>query len=146
MWRPTPNRAAGRTRDYSCADAALANSTSRFPYRIGLLLRWIRVGTDMNPVEALHRKLQRLGAVLKDPSVTEHERVNAEALKTRLEDRLTKAGAPKGDWTDILFRLGRTVQEMKKTTAPPPSSSGAAKIAFRLGRTLREGLKKWRSP
>jgi len=99
----------------------------------------------MNPVEALHRKLQRLGAVLKDPSVSEHERANAQALKTRLEDRLTKAGVPKGDWTDILFRLGRTVQEMKKTTAPPESSSSVSKIGFRLGRTLREGLKKWRS-
>jgi hypothetical protein len=75
--------------------------------------------TGMNPVEALHRRLQSLAAVLKDPSVTEHERANAEALKTRLEARLTKAGVPKGDWTDVLFRLGRTVQEMKKTTAPP---------------------------
>jgi hypothetical protein len=99
----------------------------------------------MNPVAALHRKLQRLGAVLKDPSVTEHERANAEALKARVEASLRKAGVPKGDWTDILFRLGRTVQEMTKTTAPPPSSSGASKIGFRLGRTLREGLKKWRS-
>jgi hypothetical protein len=77
--------------------------------------------------------------------VTEHERANAEALKTRLEARLTKAGVPKGDWTDVLFRLGRTVQEMQKTTAPPPSSSGASKVGFRLGRTLREGLNKWRS-
>ena len=102
--------------------------------------------TGMNPVEALHRKLQRLGAVLKDPSVTEHERANAEALKTRLEASLTKAGVPKGDWTDVLFRLGRTVQEMQKTTAPPLSSSGTSRIAFRLGRTLREGLKKWRAP
>ena len=101
--------------------------------------------TDMNPVAALHRKLQRLGAVLKDPSVTEHERANAEALKARLEKKLTEDGVS-GDWTDSLFRLGRTVQAMKKATSPPPSSSGVSKIAFRLGRTLREGLKKWQSP
>jgi hypothetical protein len=99
----------------------------------------------MNPVEALHRKLRRLGAVLKDASVSEHERANAQALKKRLEASLTKAGVPKGDWTDVLFRLGRTVQEMKKTTSPP-SNSTASKIGFRLGRTFREGLKKWRSP
>jgi hypothetical protein len=98
-----------------------------------------------NTVEALHRKLRSLGSVFKDPSATEHERANAEALKTHLEASLTKAGVPKGDWTDVLFRLGRTVQEMRKTTVPPPSSSRTSKIAFGLGRTLREGLKKWRS-
>jgi hypothetical protein len=101
--------------------------------------------TGMNPVDALYRKLRRLGAVLKDPSVTEHERANAELLKARLEKKLKEDGVPKGGWTDVLFRLGRTVQEMRKTTAPPPSSSGASKVAFRLGRTLREALKKWRS-
>jgi hypothetical protein len=99
----------------------------------------------MNPVEALHRKLRRLDALVNDPSVNEHERANAEALKTRLEAMLTKAGVPKGDWTDVLFRFGRTVQEMKKTTAPPQSSSSASNIGFHLGRTLREGLKKWRA-
>jgi hypothetical protein len=99
----------------------------------------------MNAVETLHRRLQRLRAVLNDPTVTEHERANAEALKTRLEATLIKAGVPKGDWTDVLFRFGRTVQGMKKTTAPP-SNSTASKIGFRLGRTFREGLKKWRSP
>lgn len=116
VWRPTPNCCAG-----------------------------LELETGMKPVDALHRRLRRLRAVLNDPSVTEHERANAEALKTRLEAKLTRDGIPQGDWTDVLFRLGRTVQEMKKTTTPPPSSSGASKIGFRFGRTFREGLKKWRS-
>jgi hypothetical protein len=99
----------------------------------------------MKPVEAIHRKLRSLGAVLKDAAATEHERANAEALKTRLEKKLTEEGVPRGDWTDIMFRFGRTVKEIKQATSPPPSLSGTSKIAFRLGRTLGESLKKWRS-
>ena len=34
---------------------------------------------------AMHRKLRAIAAVLVDPAATEHERANAEALKTRLE-------------------------------------------------------------
>jgi hypothetical protein len=99
----------------------------------------------MNSVESLHRKLRSLGAVLKDPAATEHERANAAALRTRLEKKLIAAGIPKGDWTDRMFRFGRTLQEIKKTTAPPASLNGTSKLAFRLGRTLGAGLKKWRS-
>jgi hypothetical protein len=99
----------------------------------------------MKRVEAIHRKLRSLGAVLKDTAATEHERANAEAIKTRLEKKLVEDGVPKGDWTDVVFRLGRAAQEIKKATSPPASSSGTSKIAFRLGRTLAEGLKKWRS-
>ena len=99
----------------------------------------------MKPVEAIHRKLRSLRRVLKDAAVTEHERANAEVLKTRLERKLLELGYPNGDWTDVVFRLGRKVREIKKATSPPPSSSGTSKIAFRLGRTLGEGLKWWRS-
>jgi uncharacterized FlgJ-related protein len=99
----------------------------------------------MKRVEAIHRKLRSLAAVLKDTAATEHERANAEAIKTRLEKKLVEDDVPKGDWTDVVFRLGRVVQEIKKATSPPASGSGTSKIAFRLGQTLAEGLKKWRS-
>jgi len=99
----------------------------------------------MKRVEAIHRKLRSLGAVLKDTAATEHERANAEAIKTRLEKKLVEDGVAKEDWTDVVFRLGRAVQEIKKAKSPPASSSGTSKIAFRLGRTLADGLKKWRS-
>jgi hypothetical protein len=96
----------------------------------------------MKSFEAIHRKLRGLGAVVKDAAATEHERANAKALKTVLEKKLGQEGAPTGDWTDIAFRLGRTVRELKTATAPPPAISGTSKIAFRLGRALRRGLKK----
>ena len=96
----------------------------------------------MNAVEAIHRKLRGLGAVLQDSAATEHERANAEALKARLEKKLRQEGVPEGDWTDIVFRLGRTVQGIKKSTSPPSSIPDSSKVAFRLGRALRQGLKK----
>jgi hypothetical protein len=99
----------------------------------------------MKPVDALHRKLRSLRAVLQDAAATEHERANAETLKTRLEKKLTEEGVPQGDWTDLIFRFGRMVKEAKQATSPPPSLGGTSKMAFRLGRTLGAGLKKWRS-
>ncbi len=42
-----------------------------------------------------------------DAGATENERANAGALKARLEEWLKEAGVPAGDWTDLLFRLGR---------------------------------------
>jgi hypothetical protein len=99
----------------------------------------------MKPVEAIHRKLRSLSRVLKDAAVTEHERANAELLKARLERKLLEQGYPNGDWTDVVFRLGRKVREIKEETSSPSSSSGTSKIAFQLGRTFGKGLKWWRS-
>jgi hypothetical protein len=96
----------------------------------------------MKPIEAIHRKLRRLGAVVEDAATTEHERANAKALKTLLEKKLRQEGVPTGDWTDVAFRLGRMVREIKTATSPPAPISGTSKIAFRLGRALRQGLKK----
>jgi hypothetical protein len=99
----------------------------------------------MKLVEAIHRKLRGLGAVVKDTAATEHERANAKALKTVLEKKLAQEGVPTGDWTDVAFRFGQTIRKIKTATSPPPPISGTSKIAFRLGRALRQGLKKWRS-
>jgi len=90
--------------------------------------------------EAIHRKLRAIAAVLLDPAVTEHERANAEALKARLEKQLSQEASP--TWTDIMFRLGRAVKDIKQSTSPPSAKGDWTDHAFRLGRTLRRGLKK----
>lgn len=99
----------------------------------------------MKPVDAIHRKLRGLVAMLQDPTITENEKANAQALKQRLEKRLRQAGVPEGDWTDIAFRAGRTIEALKQATAPPPTIQGPSKLAFRLGKAFGQGLKKWRS-
>ena len=43
-------------------------------------------------IEALRRKVRAVAAILGDPGATEHEKVNATVLKTRLEQRLKDAG------------------------------------------------------
>jgi hypothetical protein len=98
----------------------------------------------MKPVDAIRRKLRGLGAVVKDAAATEHERANAEALKSVLERKLEQRGIPAGDWTDVAFRFGRMVRETKTATSPQPPIEATADIPFRLGRVLRQGLKKWR--
>ena len=70
---------------------------------------------------------------------------HAQTLKTRLEQKLKDAGVPEGDWSDALFRLGRSVQAINKATTPPPAMGGPSKLAFRLGRTVGKGLTKLRS-
>jgi hypothetical protein len=87
--------------------------------------------------EAIHRKLRAIAAVLLDPASTEHERANAETLKMRLEKQLSE-----GTWTDIMFRLGRAVKEIKQSTSPASPKGDWTDHAFRLGRTLRRGFKK----
>jgi hypothetical protein len=99
----------------------------------------------MEPIEAIRRKLRGLAAMIQDAAVTGHEKENAKALKLRLEKKLRQTGAPAGDWTDIAFRAGQTIQELKNATAPPPSMEGPSKIGFRLGKAVAQARKKLRS-
>jgi hypothetical protein len=86
----------------------------------------------------IDRKLRALTAVFLDPAATEAEKANAETLKARLEERLSREAAPEVRWTDVMFRLGRGVKEMKLL----PSKGDWTDHAFRLGRMLRRGVKK----
>jgi hypothetical protein len=98
------------------------------------------INENTKSAAAIRRKLRALAAVLLDPAVTEHERANAEALKVRLEKQLVQEASP--TWTDIMFRLGRAVKEIKQSTSAPAAKGDWTDHAFRLGRTLRRGFKK----
>ena len=80
--------------------------------------------------EAVHRKLRAIAAVLLDPASTEHERTNAKALKIRLEKRLREESTLEGTWTDIMFRLGRAIKEVKQSTSPSSPKSDWTDHAF----------------
>lgn len=88
---------------------------------------------------AIDRKLRALAVVLLDPAATEAEKANADTLKARLEKRLSRAAAPEVTWTEIMFRLGRGVKELKSVPSPKGNWTDNA---FRLGRMLRWGIKK----
>jgi hypothetical protein len=88
---------------------------------------------------AIDRKLKALTAVFLDPAATEAEKANADRLKARLEERLSREAAPEVRWTDIMFRLGRGVKAM--TSLPSPKGDWTDH-AFRLGRMLRRAVKK----
>lgn len=90
---------------------------------------------------SLHRKLKAVNAVLDDPAASPNERTNAQALKARLERRLRKAGEPKGDWSDTVFRLGRAVRIIGRQSARPAPKGDWTDHAFRLGRMFRRGVK-----
>jgi hypothetical protein len=92
--------------------------------------------------EAIRRKLRAIAAVLLDPAATENERANAETLKLRLEKRLGPEAPPEAAWTDVLFRLGRGVRQIKQSTTPPVPKGDWTDGAFRLGRMFRNGFKK----
>jgi hypothetical protein len=94
--------------------------------------------------EAIRRKLKAIAATLLDPAATGYERANAEALKIRLDKKLGPEAASQGIWTDIMFRLGRAVKEIKQSTSPSPVNGDWTDHAFRLGRTLRKGFKNHR--
>lgn len=90
----------------------------------------------------VRRKLRAIAAIIADPAATEHERANAQALKARLEQRLREAGAPAGDWTDNVFRLGKWAKELRQASSPPSPKGDWTDNAHRLGKALRRGYKR----
>jgi len=94
-------------------------------------------------VEAIRRKLRALVATARDAGATEQERATAEALKARLEQRLSEAGVPAGDWTDNAFRLGRWAKEMRESAPPAMPTGDWTETAHRLGKAVRQGYKRW---
>jgi hypothetical protein len=103
------------------------------------------VNRQTGSVEAVRRKLRAVTAMVKDAGATEPEKANAAALKARLEQRLREAGAPAGDWTDNVFRLGRRIKAIGKSTAPASPKGDWTDNALRLGKALRRSYKKWSS-
>jgi len=98
------------------------------------------VSENASSVAAIRRKLRALAAVLRDPAATEPEKSNAEEIRGRLEKRLAGEAVSEGKWTDMMFRLGQGVKEIR---SQPPSRKGDwTDHAFRLGRMLREGFKR----
>ena len=100
-------------------------------------------GAGAWPIEGVRRKLRAVAAMLADKGATPHERVNAAALKARLERRLKAAGEPAGDWTDSLFRLGRLARNLEKSSAPHSPKGDWTDHALRLGKASRRGYKRW---
>lgn len=103
------------------------------------------VSENVQSAEAIRRKLRAIAAVLLDPAATENERANAQALKLRLQKRLGQAATSGGTWTGILFRLGRGVRQIKQikqSTSPPAPKGDWTDDAFRLGRLFRKGFKR----
>jgi hypothetical protein len=96
-------------------------------------------------VGSVRRKLRAVVAVIADPAATEHERANAQALKTRLERRLREAGAPAGDWTDNAFQLGRWAKALRQSSSPASPKGDWTDNPHRLGKALRRGYKRWLS-
>jgi hypothetical protein len=103
------------------------------------------VSDDARRAAAIRRKLRAIAAVLSDPAATENERANAQALKLRLQERLGQQATAEGTLSSLLFRLGRGVRQakqMKQSTAPPAPKGDWTDNAYRLGRIFRKGFKK----
>lgn len=97
-------------------------------------------------LDALRRKLRGVTAIFRDPAATDNEKENAAEIKERLEAQLKQAGEPKGDWSDVMFRLGRTAKGIKQSTTPTARSDNWTDHAFRLGKVVQRGLRKLRQP
>jgi hypothetical protein len=94
---------------------------------------------------AWRRRLRALSALAADRGATPAERANEAALKKRLEERLRKAGAPAGDWSDHVFRLGRRINEMRRSSPTSSGEGDRTERARRLGKAFGRTYKKWRS-
>ena len=94
-------------------------------------------------LEAARRKLRAIAAVLADAGATPNERINAAAVKARLERGLKAAGEPAGDWTDSVFRLGRLARNLEKSSAPRSPKGDWTDHALRLGKALRRSYRRW---
>jgi hypothetical protein len=105
----------------------------------------MRTLPPIGSLESVRRKLRAVAAVLADKAATEHERVNAAAVKARLERRLRAAGEPRGDWTDSVFRLGRLARKIEKSAVPRSPRGDWTDHARRLGKALRRGYTRWLS-
>jgi hypothetical protein len=97
-------------------------------------------------LDALRRKLRGVTSIFRDPSATDNEKANAAGIKDRLEVQLKQAGEPSGDWSDFMFRLGRTAREIKQSTTRTEPSGDWTGHAFQLGKAVRKGLTKLRRP
>ena len=97
---------------------------------------------DASSAEAIERKLRAISAVLADPAATAHERANAKALKLRLERQLRAHASQMQERTDVMFRFGRAIRAIKQSTSAPAPKGDWTDHAFRLGRMLRNGLRK----
>jgi len=95
------------------------------------------VSENAKAAEAIRRKLRALTAVLSDRAATEPERVNAEGLKARLEERLRDEAKPEEKWTAMMFRLGRGIKDIKQMTSSPAPKGDWTDHAFRFGRMFR---------
>src|SRR5665213_1073206 len=78
-------------------------------------------------LDALRRKLRGVTAIFRDPAATDNEKENAAGIKDRLEVQLKQAGEPNGDWSDFMFRLGRTAREIKQSTTRGPSQAATGR-------------------
>jgi len=105
----------------------------------------MRANGVVGSVAALRRKLRAIASIAADPGATASERENAEALKSRLQQRLREAGAPAGDWTDQAFRFGRWARAIRTTASPAQTDADWTDHARRLGKAVRRGYKKWSS-
>jgi hypothetical protein len=96
-----------------------------------------------NALAAWRRRLRALAALAADPGATPAERANAASLRKQLEERLRKAGAPAGDWTDQVFRLGRRVKSMRNAGPVKPGDGDFSDYARRLGKMFGRSYRKW---